>query len=189
MVASAVQLAKRALLATMRAAAIRFGLTMSCNRDSTEREVVSFFRKLALQAHPDRPGGSTEQQQRLNDARAAWDQARAESKPKGGRPKATAPCDESGTSDGLMMPVIVPAGKNRKEYRLKSTAAMLTYVGFEHGLLQWGRFLGFVADRLKQWKVKHWCATLETTKEADSCASHDGSKQDDIILTGWDDGP
>ena len=142
MVPSAVQLAKRALLATMRAAAMRFGLTMSCNRDSADREVVTFFRKLALQAHPDRPGGSTEQQQRLNDARAAWDQARAESKPKGGRPKATAPCDKSGMSAGLTMPVVVPAEKNRKEYRVNSTAAMLTYIGFEPGLLQWGRFLG-----------------------------------------------
>ena len=34
------------------------------------------------------------------------------------------------------MPVEVPAEKDRKEYRLKPTAAMLTYVGFESGLLE-----------------------------------------------------
>ena len=63
------------------------------------------------------------------------------------------------------MQVVVPASKGRKEYRLDSTAAMLTYMGFAPGLSQWGRFLGFVADRLKQWNVKHWGATLESTKE------------------------
>ena len=47
MVASAVQVAKRALLATMRAAAVVFGLSMSCNRDSPDKDVVSFFRKLS----------------------------------------------------------------------------------------------------------------------------------------------
>ena len=56
MVASALQVVKRALLATMRTAAVLFGLSMTCNRDSADSEVVSFFRKLALRAHPDRPG-------------------------------------------------------------------------------------------------------------------------------------
>ena len=76
MVASALQVAKRALLATMRTAAVLFGLRMTCNRDSADSEMVSYFRELALRAHPDRPGGSTVQQQRLNDARASWEQAR-----------------------------------------------------------------------------------------------------------------
>ena len=44
---------------------------------------------------------------------------------------------------------------------------MLTYMGFELGLGQWGRFLSFVADHLKPWKTKHWCATLETTKDGE----------------------
>ena len=74
MVPSAVQVAKRALLATMRAAAVMFGLTMSCNRDSPDKDVVTVFRKLALRAQPDQPGGSTEQQQRLNYARAFFQQ-------------------------------------------------------------------------------------------------------------------
>ena len=77
MVASVVQVAKRAVLATMRAVALTFGVTLTCNRDSPDRVVVSNFRRLALRVHPDRPGGSTEQQQRVNDARAAWDDARS----------------------------------------------------------------------------------------------------------------
>ena len=65
MVASAVQVAKRALLATMRAVALTFGMVLTCNRDSTDREVVTNFRKLALRVRPDRPGGSwTEWRQR-----------------------------------------------------------------------------------------------------------------------------
>ena len=75
MVAMALQVAKRALLATTRTAAVLFGLRMTCNRDSADSEMVSYFRELALRAHPDRPGGSTVQQQRLNDARASWEQA------------------------------------------------------------------------------------------------------------------
>ena len=61
MVASAVQVAKRVLLATMRAVALSFRVAMTCNRDSPDRDVVKNFRVLALRVHPDRlrsvPGG------------------------------------------------------------------------------------------------------------------------------------
>ena len=62
MVASLVQVAKRALLATMRAVALTFAVVLTCNRDSSDQVVVSNFRKLALRVRPDRPGGSTAQQ-------------------------------------------------------------------------------------------------------------------------------
>ena len=29
---------------------------------------------------------------------------------------------------------------------------------------QWGRFVGFLSASTKQWKVKYWCATMESTK-------------------------
>jgi hypothetical protein len=169
MVASAVQVAKRTLLATMRAVALSFGMVLTCNRDSSDKDVVVNFRKLALRVHPDRAGGSTAQQGRLNDARAAWEAVLGSSQ-KAGRPKNNhedrRKCADPG-ADGILMQVVVPASKSGKEYRLHSSAAMLTYMGFEPGLAQWGRFLGFVADRLKPWKVKQWCATLETTKEGE----------------------
>ena len=88
MVASAVQVAKRTLLATMRAVALSFGMVLTCNRDSSDKDVVVNFRKLALRVHPDRPGGSTAQQGRLNDARAAWEDVRASAQ-NAGRPKNT----------------------------------------------------------------------------------------------------
>ena len=46
MVASAVQVAGRALLSTMRAVAVAFGVTLTCTRDSTDKEVLTNFRKL-----------------------------------------------------------------------------------------------------------------------------------------------
>ena len=45
MVASFVQVAKRALLATMRAVAFTVGMALTCSRDSPDREVVSNFRR------------------------------------------------------------------------------------------------------------------------------------------------
>ena len=62
MVASLAQVAKRALLARMRAVALTLAVVLTCNRDSSDQVVVSNFRKLALRAQPDRPGGSTAQQ-------------------------------------------------------------------------------------------------------------------------------
>ena len=89
MFVSAVQVAKRALLATMHAAAVMFGLTMSCKRDSPDKDVVTIFRKLALRAQPDQPGGGTEQQQRLNYARAFF------SKQFDGHTRETPPANQS----------------------------------------------------------------------------------------------
>ena len=62
MVASLVQVAKRALLATMRAVALAFAVVLTCNRDSSDQVLVFNFRKLALRVRPDRPGGSAAQQ-------------------------------------------------------------------------------------------------------------------------------
>ena len=46
MVASIVQVAKQALLATMRAVALTVGMALMCSRASPDREVVSNFRRL-----------------------------------------------------------------------------------------------------------------------------------------------
>ena len=119
MVASAVQIAKRTLLATMRAVALSFGMVLTCNRDSSDKDVVVNFRKLALRVHPDRPGGSTAQQGRLNDARVAWEDVMGSAK-KAGRPKDNHQdkrkrCAEAG-ADGIFKQVVVLASKSGKEY-------------------------------------------------------------------------
>ena len=79
MVLSAVQVAKRALVVLVRALAVAYGLTVNVNRDSSEKEVTAACRRVALRVHPDR-GGSSRDQQRLNDARAAWEEARRQPK-------------------------------------------------------------------------------------------------------------
>ena len=88
MVLSAVELAKRVLVALMRPFALTYGVAFTCKRDSTDQAVMKNFRKLAPQVHPDR-GGSNEHQQQLNDARAAWDTERAKGKA-AGRPQGRA---------------------------------------------------------------------------------------------------
>ena len=42
------------------------------NRESSDEEVRSAYRRLSRHVHPDRPGGSTDDQTRLNQAHDAW---------------------------------------------------------------------------------------------------------------------
>ena len=164
MVCSAVQAAKRALLVVMRSLAMAYGLTLNCNRDSAERVIVKDLRKLALRTHPDR-GGSTEDQQRLNDARTVWEAAMqakgsTNSSADVSAPSVAKPGQECGT-------IVLPALQEsvRKDYRVNTTACLLTYMNFAAGLCQWRRFIKFVKSHLKAWRVRHWCATLEKTRE------------------------
>jgi hypothetical protein len=61
-----------------------------------------------------------------------------------------------------MLPVELGSSTpRRKEYRIQAMAVLLTYNGFGDDIEQWLRFLSFVQARLRQWTVKHWCATLE----------------------------
>ena len=53
-----------------------YGLTMSLNRDSPDNLVTTSYRKVMLRAHPDKPGGSQDHAQRLNDAHDKWNEAR-----------------------------------------------------------------------------------------------------------------
>ena len=162
---SAILLAKRALVVLIRALALTYGVTVNCNRDSNDSEVLSNFRKVALRVHPDR-GGNTADQQKLNDARGAWDEARKQ-KVAAGRPKGPGkPQRDEQAGDSLQMVEVVETGrKGRGEYRVRSHAALLTYMGLEADQPQWESFCDFCQRSLNRWGVKHWCATLETTKE------------------------
>ena len=162
---STLLLAKRALVVVIRTLAVTYDVVVNCTRDSPDKEVLASFRKVALRVHPDH-GGNTADQQKLNDARAAWENAR-KTKDKGGRPKAS---QKQGTTDGqpcgIMLAFAGDGGEgDRKHFRINSQAALFTYMGFEDGLSQWDRFCDFVARSSKRWEVKHWCATLETTKK------------------------
>jgi hypothetical protein len=162
---SAVLLARRALVVLIRALAITYNVVVNCNRDSTDKEVVASFRKVILKVHPDH-GGNDVDMGRLNDARAEWDKAKKQ-KDQGGRPKGPGMSGAGPRTPGGIALSWAPSDKDkRKEFRIQSQGALLTYMGWDDdGLEKWGRFADFVGRSLKRWGVKHWCATLEATKE------------------------
>lgn len=75
MVCGPVQAAKRALVSLICALAQVYNVQVRCKRDSPDDVVLKDFRRLALKAHPDR-GGQPAHQQRLNDARLVWEEAK-----------------------------------------------------------------------------------------------------------------
>ena len=68
---SAVDLCKRALVSLIRALASAYGCRVAVTRDSPDQDVKRGYRTLSKKTHPDR-GGSTQDQQRLNEAYEAW---------------------------------------------------------------------------------------------------------------------
>jgi len=142
-----VQTSKRAFVKVLLRIAALYRCVCNCNRDSTDVELNSAFRKVAAKCHPDK-GGSAEDSTELNTARDEWLRAQKEAGPQPA--KATA----SG-SDSL---AVVEKG-----FRICSSAVMLTYNGirdFQH----WQQFVQHFKDHLKDWSVKLWCATLEENK-------------------------
>ena len=142
-----------------------YNFTLTCKRESSDEEVIRDFRKLALRVHPDR-GGDTTHQQELNDARAKWDKARKQT---GGAGRPKGPKHGAASSDMCSTLKVTASGKQagagaKKEFRIHASAVLLTYMGFSEGLEQFSRFLAFVKSHLKTWRIRHWSATLETTK-------------------------
>ena len=144
--------------------ALFFFLDLGLTSNSSDEEVKQAFKKTARKAHPDK-GGSTEQSQRLHAARDAWDQAQRQT----GRPRPPpeqAPPPDDGPRQRASTGALSPADlgpEPGKTFRVQATAVLLTYFGFT-GLPHWKRFVDFVLAKRKDWKVKHWCATLEESK-------------------------
>ena len=150
MVCGPIQAAKRALVNVICALAQVYDVRVSCSRDSPDGVVLKDFRRLALKAHPDR-GGQVEHQQQLNDARMKWETAHKQS---------TAPCAQN----SRLVLASTRSDGSRKEFRINSSAVLLTYQGVA-SVGQWLRFNAFVVARMKTWTAKHWCSTLETGLE------------------------
>ena len=75
MVASAVQLAKRAFLKVLLAFAAQYVVLVNVNRDSPDKDVMAAFRRVAKKAHPDK-GGRVQDAQELHAAKDAWEERR-----------------------------------------------------------------------------------------------------------------
>ena len=146
MACSALTIAKRALIKIVLSLGICYNLVVTVNRDSDDADIVRACRRLVLKVHPDK-GGRKKDFQSLQSARDTWDNARAASKPSGGRPL------QLGMAGGE------PGG-----FRVQCTAVLLTYCG-SFTEKKWREFLQFVRSHITSWGVKYWCATLETSSE------------------------
>ncbi len=148
--ASAIDLAKRALVALLKRLAVAYAVVLEISRDSPDSQVSRAYRQVSRKTHPDR-GGRVEDQTALNNAHDAWQEAR-----KGAKKRGTY---ERGVQ-------VVSARKRAKEnkekhFRFQSVGVLLTYQKFPDQSC-WQRFLASVRSRLAAWRARFWCATLET---------------------------
>ena len=160
--ASPVQMAKRAFVVVIRALAVVYSVKLKVTRDSPDQDVENAFRKVAVRAHPDK-GGSTTDSQQLHAARDAWRAARKASVG-AGRPRRG-----GGNTPPPSGAVVAKARAVPRDHRIRGTAVLLTYQGLPPAAVsEWSRFLVWVQRHLKAWLIKHWCATLETNEDGSS---------------------
>ena len=167
MPASQLQLAKRAFVRVLLALAAACGAHLSVHRDSDDTALLKAYKCMIRKVHPDK-GGRTKDAQKLQSAKENWEKAKRDERPVG-RPKKNAQPERFSAHLGggaCPLSVVTPVQAtppSRREYRINSSAVMLTYNGIRD-LSHWYTFLAFVRSGLPALKVKHWCATLERTK-------------------------
>ena len=83
---SAIDRARRALVALLQSLAKFYGVVLVLTRDSSDTQIRTAVRKVSLKAHPDR-GGREEDQKHLNTARDAWREAVEQARGKRGAPR------------------------------------------------------------------------------------------------------
>ena len=151
--------ARRTLVQLLLKLGVVYGVVLNLHRDSVDLDVSKAFKKVLLKAHPDK-GGSEQHTKDLTTAKDRWEKAK---KPVG-RPKdggsATDP-EEAVPTPGFLD--IVDREEAKVVYRIQAVGALLTYFRVQ-GLAQWYRFVDFVAAQKQKWNIRHWGATLETTK-------------------------
>ena len=153
---SAIDKAKRVLVTLLKSLAGIYAVVLGLTRDSTEVEVKAAYRKVSRRAHPDR-GGTSEHQKALNAARDEWEEALRASKGSGGNRAAKKP--QSKTAPSLAVDSSGDAA-----YRFQGLGVLLTYQKFSDTAC-WQAFLDHVKARQVSWKVKFWCATMETNSD------------------------
>ena len=159
---SAIDLAKRALVSLLRTLAAAYGVALTLTRDAPDKDVSGAYRKVSLGAHPDR-GGKAEYQTALNNAHDVWEAAKKARKPHGGK-RDRKQQDRSGEAPVLLVRPEEDAQGRREGFRFQSKGVLLTYQKFSESTC-WKRFVVFVKSRLASWKVRFWCATLETNHD------------------------
>ena len=160
---------KRALVSLLRSLGQAYGCHVSISRESTDQEVRRAFRAVALKVHPDKPGGSNAEFQKLSAAHDAWADL-VKSGAQAGRPPKTQGAAQAERDPKPASPVVLPEAKQaKKEFRINNQAVLLTYQGYpaarDAALSTWARFLGFIRRSLRNWGVKHWKGTMETNQD------------------------
>ena len=74
MVASPLQLAKRALVSLLLSLARQYAVALAINLESPDKVVLDSFGQVARKAHPDK-GASKEHMRKLNESRDQWKKA------------------------------------------------------------------------------------------------------------------
>ena len=77
---SAIDYARRSLVALLKALAKTYGVVLALSRDSSDAQINTAVRKVSLKAHPDH-GGIAEDQKLLNTTRDAWRDAVGQNTP------------------------------------------------------------------------------------------------------------
>ena len=132
---STVQAAKRAFVRVLLDLARRYRVKVVVNRDSLDKEVEAAYRRIVLQAHPDK-GGATAHVSQLNKARDDWADAKKAQNSDGSQPRQQ-------PSERSCFGVATP----KTAFRVHSAAVLLTYssiTGMEH----WEEFIKFVRGKL-----------------------------------------
>jgi len=98
---------KRALVSLIRSLAQAFGCHVAVSRDSTDQEVRQAYRAVARKVHPDKPGGSKEEFQKLSAAHDAWSDV-IKSGARAGRPPKTPAGAQTQRDDERVASVVLP---------------------------------------------------------------------------------
>ena len=155
---SAIDLARRSLVALLKALAKTYGVVLALTRDSSDAQIKTAVRKVSLKAHPDR-GGKEEDQKLLNASRDAWQEAARQASGMRGAPRKDATTKPNTDSQGLAAPT--KPTHHKPGFRVQSVGVLFTYQKFPD-VSVWPRFLDFVKTLLTPQSVRYWCATLET---------------------------
>ena len=156
---SAFTVLKRALVKVLQSLILTYGLQLQITRDSSDECLKRAYKRLSLKVHPDK-GGSSADQQQLNDAYGAWIDG-LKSNRSAGRPSTIAVAKRPAANTNTH-----PTGP--RDYRFGSKAVMLTYHNMgetlDTALGMWSRLVSLVHDSKARWQVALWTATLEANE-------------------------
>ena len=141
---SAIDYARRSLVALLKALAKTYGVVLALTRDSSDAQIKTAVRKVSLKAHPDR-GGKEEDQKLLNASRDAWQEAVKTASGMRGAPRKDATTKPNTDSQGLAAPT--KPTHHKPGFRVQSVGVLFTYQKFPD-VSVWPRFLDFVRTLL-----------------------------------------